>query len=128
MSQHVLIDSKGFYMGDLATSTGLFDLRKDGPSAVKLFLARGEADERLVNQMIEQTRRDPQLQYLAKMLVQADPPVRLVDSTTIGDEEIENDDVIADDGTKHWVDADPKGEDLEVWRQAVKNAGGYGRV
>jgi hypothetical protein len=81
MSWH-LVDKDGF-VGDFATNVGIVELRKvkEVPAALIRFLDEGEADEKLVEQMIEGCKGKEGLSYIADLLEGVNPPVTLTDGT-----------------------------------------------
>jgi hypothetical protein len=77
-----LTDKDGF-VGDFATNVGIEELRnhKEAPAALIRFLDEGEANEELVEQLIEGCKGKEGLNYIAELLEDVNPPVSLTDGT-----------------------------------------------
>lgn len=83
-----LEDNEEKWLGDLATNKGIGQLREAGSLALKEFLDAGEADEELVESVIEETKELSIVAYVAEMLEGAVAPVFVTDGGGFaGDEE-----------------------------------------
>jgi len=76
-----LEDADEKYLGDFATNFGIIELGESGPEPLREFLQAGRADAELMQRVIEATKDDPDLRYIAKMLRKAKPPVIVTDGT-----------------------------------------------
>lgn len=82
-----LEDASGGYLGDLASNMGLADLREGESGALREFLEEGEADDKLVEGVVSQTKNSSKLSYIADMLDGAVTPVFVTDGCGEVDEE-----------------------------------------
>ena len=70
-------DRKGF-VADIATNSGLAQLRRHGPQSVKQFLSTGSADARLAERMLSELPDGD----LREALKRAVPPLVLTDGVS----------------------------------------------
>jgi len=74
-----LEDGSGEWLGDLATNVGIGELREAGSPSLVEFLDAGEADDGLIEKIVNETRELPDVSYLAEMIDGAEPPVCITD-------------------------------------------------
>lgn len=73
-----LEDKDGKYLGDLASNLGLAQLRERG-GALQEFIEAGQADENLVERVVQQASKDRKTQYVADLLEDVVAPVFVTD-------------------------------------------------
>lgn len=74
-------DANEEWLGDFATNFGIGTLRDFALPSLTRFLDEGEADEDLVEKIIEEVEGVSDLQYIGQMLRRAKPPVFVTDGT-----------------------------------------------
>lgn len=81
---YTILDGKGHSKGDLCTVRGIEELEDVAGDALAEFLDTGEADAALADEIREEVKDDPKLDYITKLL-DGEPPFVL--SGGIEDEE-----------------------------------------
>lgn len=119
----VLINARGEYIGTVGTSTGILDMVKHGPPSLRLFIARGTADENLALRICKEIKesKDKEYRYLLRSFMSGYYPIRLVDSNTIGDAEIQND-ITVQEKPSFYPDEDGS-EDAALWAREIERVG-----